>query len=184
MRTAPRWYRMLTLPLVAAVLATVGPYSMGAPISRAVIVGLTIGAVLLVFLRSIDAGPAAWPEDASEEALALGGQAPWTVPGLDDIRVHPESYPNRLGPRLHRDAVELLARRGIELESPEAARLLGERSHGLLTGRDPRPPSVRELSLLCATLAEIAADSGSGLEIPGQLRMGGKSRFLRETRIR
>ncbi|WP_029138173.1 hypothetical protein [Nakamurella lactea] len=173
------WYRLLALPILIALATGIGPYATGAPLSRSIGIGLTLGVVSLFVLMSMSSPRAEWPEPPMESPE--WGRLPkrWEVPGLDAALERPQFMSRRVLVQLARLAGELLSRRGLTLDSPGARELLGDRTIALLTDPEAKAPSRAELSSVIGVLTRLAADPAAApLPIPPGLVAAPRRRRL------
>lgn len=160
------WWRLLTLPVLVALATAIAPYATGAPLSRSIGIGLTLGLVTWLVIKSLTVPAIEWPLPP-----AVGdewGRTPrqWEVPGLDAALERPQHMSRRALTTMLPIAQDLLARRGLRLDSARSRELLGDRAIQLLTVPDCSPPSRAELSGLIDRLTALGA---SGAPVPTAL---------------
>lgn len=173
------WYRLLGGPILVAVATGIAPYATGAPLLRAIGVGLTFGVVTWLLVKSMTIGAPLWPEPP--ETGAEWGRTPrqWEVPGLQSALDRPQYMSRRVLVQLQQLVAELLARRGHTIDSPQARGLLGDRTISLLTDPETRPASRNELTAIIGLCTQLAADDSAGarpLPIPAALVVGHQHR--------
>lgn len=179
------WYRLLALPVLVALATGIGPYATGAPLSRSIGIGLTLGVVSLLVLMSMTAPRPEWPTPPIE--APEWGRLPrrWEVPGLDAALERPQFMARRVLVQLAGIATALLARRSLTLESAAARELLGDRTIALLTDPEAKAPSRTELSAVIRALTQLAADPvAAPLPIPAALVAGPRRRRFLPVRNR
>lgn len=173
------WYRLLGGPILVGIATAIAPYATGAPISRAVGVGLVFGIVTWLLVKSMTIGAPLWPEPP--ETGTEWGRTPrqWEVPGLQSALDRPQFMSRRVLLQLHQLVADLLARRGNTIDSPQARELLGDRTISLLTDPETRPASRNELTAIIGLCTQLAADDSGGarpLPIPAALVVGQQHR--------
>lgn len=149
------WWRLSTLPVLVALATGIAPYASGAPLSRSVGIGLTLGAVTWLVIKSLTVPAAPWPAPPTVGDEWGRTARQWETPGLDAALERPHHMSGRVLTTMRSIARDLLARRGLTVESARARELLGERGIQLLTVPDCRPPSRSELSALIDRLTRI-----------------------------
>lgn len=161
------WWRLLTLPILAALAAGIGVYASGGPVWRSVVVALTAGVVTWLLVRALTVEADPWPPEPETEYEH--GRVPqlWEIVGFDAALERPE-YLGRRAIRSVRDvAVPVLRRRGIDLDAPAdanvARELLGNRSFELLTNNDHGTPTRADLVALVDRVTQLATATGDGL---------------------
>lgn len=151
------WWRLLTLPVLVALATGIAPYATGAPLSRSIGIGLTLGAVTWLVIKSLTVPAIEWPQPpvVGDEWGRTARQ--WEVPGLDAALERPQYMSRRALTTMLPIARDLLARRGLQLDGARSRELLGDRGTQLLTVPDCSPPSRAELSVLIDRLTRIGA---------------------------
>lgn len=179
------WYKQLPLPILIALATGIGPYATGAPLSRSIGIGLTLGLVGLLILMSLNSPRADWPEPPIESPEWGRLARRWEVPGLEAALERPQFMSRRILVQLRGMTEQLLARRGLSLSTPQARELLGDRTVSLLLDPEAKPPTRMELSAIIGLLTRLSTDpAGSPLPIPTDLVVPPGRRWLLPVRSR
>lgn len=173
------WYRLLAMPILAALACGIGPFATGAPLSRSIGIGLTFGVTTWLVVKSLTLRTPTWPEPPGTDQE--WGRLPrrWEMPGMEGALDRPQHMSRRLLAQQREIAEGLLARRGLDIGSAQARDLLGARVIGLLTDPKAKPPSRAELTGICRLLTDIGSRSDGGiraLPIPAELTRQGRPR--------
>lgn len=162
------WWRLLTIPILATTATGVGVYSAGAPISRAVLMALTIGTVSWLILGAMLAPPVSWPprpEQIAEPGRAARG---FEIPGFEVAMNRPEFLSRRVISTVRELAVVILARAGVDLDDPadadRARELLGDRTFRVLNDVDTG--WVRRADLIASMDRVTLLATGEGFDGP------------------
>lgn len=160
------WWRLLTLPVLVALATGIAPYVTGAPVSRSIGIGLTLGVVTWLVIKSLTVPAIEWPQPpmVGEE----WGRTPrqWELPGLDAALERPQHMSRRVLLTMVPIARDLLARRGLPLDCARSRELVGERGIQLLTVADCAPPRRSELLALIDRLTALGAGHVTGPSAP------------------
>lgn len=166
------WYRLLGIPVLAALACGIAPFATGAPLSRSIGIGLTVGVVGWLLIKAMTVTAPIWPAPPATDQQWGRTARHWEVPGLESALERPQHMARRLLIQQHQLATEVLARRGIALDSPQARELLGFRIISLLTEPEAKSPSRLELTGISVLLAQLASTRSGGvrpLPIPDRL---------------
>lgn len=166
------WYRLLGIPVLAALACGIAPFATGAPLSRSIGIGLTVGMVGWLLIKAMTVTAPTWPAPPATNQQWGRTARQWEVPGLESALERPQHMARRLLIQQHQLATEVLARRGIALDSPQARELLGFRIISLLTEPEAKSPSRSELTGISVLLAQLASARSGGvrpLPIPDRL---------------
>lgn len=169
------WYRLLGIPVLAALACAIAPFATGAPLSRSIGIGLTVGLVGWLLIKAMTVTAPIWPAPPATDQQWGRTARHWEVPGLESALERPQHMARRLLIQLHQLATEVLARRGLELDSPQARELLGPRIISLLTDPEAKSPNRSELTGISVLLAQLASTRSGGarpLPIPDRLTRG------------
>lgn len=173
------WYRLLAMPILAALACSIGPFATGAPLSRSIGIGLTFGVTTWLVVKSLTLRTPMWPEPPGTDQEWGRSPRRWEMPGMDGARERPQHMSRRILVEQRHIADDLLARRGLHIGSAQARDLLGGRVIGLLTDPEAKAPSRAELSGIGHLLTDIGsrADGRSrALPIPVEVTRRARSR--------
>ncbi len=173
------WYRLLAMPVLAALACGIGPFATGAPLSRSIGIGLTFGVTTWLVVKSLTLRTPAWPEPPGPDQEWGRSPRRWEMPGMEGALDRPQHMSRRLLAQQREIAEGLLARRGLDIGSAQARDLLGARVMGLLTDSEAKPPSRAELTGISRLLTDIGARADAGvraLPIPAELTRPGRPR--------
>jgi hypothetical protein len=180
------WYRLLGLPILAALACGIAPFATGAPLSRSLGIGLTVGVVGWLLVKSMTVTAPNWPAPPATDQQWGRTARHWEVPGLESALERPQHMARRLLVQQHELATEVLARRGLALDSPQARELLGSRIISLLTDPEAKTPNRSELTGISVLLARLASTRSGGvrpLSIPDRLTRGQRQSLLPWSRL-
>lgn len=166
------WYRLLAMPILAALACGIGPFATGAPLSRSIGIGLTFGLTTWLVVKSLTLRTPMWPEPPGTDREWGRSPCRWELPGLDGALERPQYMSSRLLREQRRIADSLLARRGLAIGSPRAQALFGARVISLLTDPGAKVPTTAELLGITDLLIDIGASPDGGvraLPIPDPL---------------
>lgn len=161
------WWRLLTMPILAALAAGIGVYATGGPVTRSVVIALTAGVVTWLLVRALTVEVDPWPP--APETGFPHGRVPqlWEISGFESALQRPEYLGRRAIRSVREVALPVLRRRAIDLDAPEdagrARDLLGSRSFELLTDPDHGAVSRADLVQLVDRVTRLATATGDGL---------------------
>lgn len=161
------WWRLLTMPILAALAAGIGVFATGGPVTRSVVIALTAGVVTWLLVRALTVEVDPWPPEP--ETGFAHGRVPqlWEISGFESALQRPEYLGRRAIRAVREIAVPVLRRRAIDLEAPRdadrARDLLGSRNFELLTDPDHGAVSRADLVQLVDRVTRLATATGDGL---------------------
>ncbi|WP_353648296.1 hypothetical protein ABLG96_15790 [Nakamurella sp. A5-74] len=161
------WWRLLTMPILAALAAGIGVFATGGPVTRSVVIALTAGVVTWLLVRALTVEVDPWPPEP--ETGFAHGRVPqlWEISGFESALQRPEYLGRRAIRAVREIAVPVLLRRAIDLKAPQdadrARDLLGSRNFELLTDPDHGAVSRADLVQLVDRVTRLATATGDGL---------------------